>query len=231
MPTSGLAAARARSCYLARVNRGNRGSRVVAAFALLLVFAACPAAHRAEPRVTPAPHASGEVAAGGDTSEARTRALDAKAPFSFSDEDGGAPGVASLPLAPSTPPRQDAEPHDDDPARCALPFRTSAESCMGLFFRYGAVNGVCRPYIFGGCNGTPNRFRSMEECRRVCEARPATRPCPPGRVPQELCVSCGPQGACERREVVCAEPCRGRQQCESEAMTCSQGFCRFPGCE
>jgi hypothetical protein len=101
---------------------------------------------------------------------------------------------------------------------------------MGLFPKFGAFDGVCRQYIHGGCNGNANMFRSMEECRRVCESRPTTQPCPVGRVPRELCVSCS-QGECERREVVCAQPCKGRQRCESDELSCSRGFCQFRGCE
>lgn len=212
-------------------------ARVVTSALLLLAFAACPPA-RATERPTAHPQADATPGAGGDAAEHTTRAIDAKTSFSWSDGDGGSgrdsgdsAAVSEPPTPSGLPPHRDAEPKDDDPARCRLSLEPPADTCGGLFIKYGAVNGVCRPYIFGGCQGTANMFRTIEECRRVCESRPTTQPCPKGRIAREQCVSCGPNGVCERREIVCAQPCKGRQPCESESLTCTHGFCQFPACE
>lgn len=53
---------------------------------------------------------------------------------------------------------------------CSLP--ADAGSCVGSFprFYYDSTSGRCQPFEYGGCRGNQNRFDSLEECGRTCEA-------------------------------------------------------------
>ncbi|XP_075549215.1 kunitz-type serine protease inhibitor-like [Dermacentor variabilis] len=52
---------------------------------------------------------------------------------------------------------------------CSLP--PSSGNCYGhyaLYF-YDSLFGRCRRFVYGGCGGNANRFRTQRECIRVCE--------------------------------------------------------------
>ena len=48
---------------------------------------------------------------------------------------------------------------------------THGNFCRAFFRRwtYDSTKGRCVSFIYGGCNGTKNLFRSKEECRRTCD--------------------------------------------------------------
>ena len=35
-------------------------------------------------------------------------------------------------------------------------------------FYFNAQTGFCQVFIYGGCEGNPNRFNSRDECERTC---------------------------------------------------------------
>ncbi|XP_077521205.1 kunitz-type serine protease inhibitor bitisilin-3-like [Amblyomma americanum] len=39
-------------------------------------------------------------------------------------------------------------------------------------FYYDTDNRTCREFIYGGCEGIPNNYETLEECRVSCELRP-----------------------------------------------------------
>lgn len=43
--------------------------------------------------------------------------------------------------------------------------------CRGLFrhYAYDPATGTCQPFIYSGCGGNPNNFRTVEECQQVCQ--------------------------------------------------------------
>ncbi|NXL37879.1 EPPI protein, partial [Glaucidium brasilianum] len=42
--------------------------------------------------------------------------------------------------------------------------------CRGRFprYAYSPATGTCQPFIYSGCGGNPNNFRTVEECQWVC---------------------------------------------------------------
>jgi hypothetical protein len=191
------------------------------------VLSACPAT------LPPAPpggaHAVASASGGATT-----------VPTPAAEPEAGAPGDAGAPNAqPSgfAKPQLPAEPDPNDASRCDLPLKQAGvlDECKGSFFRFASVDGVCRKFIYGGCSGTAKSFRTIEECRALCERRPSAEPCPKGHVARELCVSCDTDGTCQRRQLVCAQHCQGRgyvnNQCESnEELGCFDGICQRERC-
>lgn len=55
-------------------------------------------------------------------------------------------------------------------ARCLLPIDPGV--CMGLIKRYAYNTGTgrCQKFIYGGCMGNDNRFKTLKECETVCHA-------------------------------------------------------------
>ncbi|XP_051174695.1 trypsin inhibitor-like [Leptopilina boulardi] len=51
---------------------------------------------------------------------------------------------------------------------CRLPLVTGP--CEALIRRYGYVPSVraCQQFIYGGCDGNANNFRTKNECERFC---------------------------------------------------------------
>ncbi|KAM9823969.1 uncharacterized protein col7a1l [Neosynchiropus ocellatus] len=61
---------------------------------------------------------------------------------------------------------------DPEPAnqtgRCLEPMSEGVCSEFVLLWYFHRPSGTCRPFVFGGCGGTLNRFSSRQECRDAC---------------------------------------------------------------
>jgi hypothetical protein len=53
--------------------------------------------------------------------------------------------------------------------------------------------------------------------------------CPPGNIPQHVCIACGPAGGCAQ-ESDCARPCRQDSDCGVNQTRCLEGVCQVQGC-
>ena len=42
-------------------------------------------------------------------------------------------------------------------------------SCRGAFNRWTFEDGVCEAFVYGGCGGNKNNFRSKQVCLKVCK--------------------------------------------------------------
>nr|WVG99543.1 kunitz-type serine protease inhibitor [Pseudonaja textilis] len=58
----------------------------------------------------------------------------------------------------------------DRPEFCELPADTG--SCKGNVprFYYNADHHQCLKFIYGGCGGNANNFKTIEECKSTCAA-------------------------------------------------------------
>lgn len=54
------------------------------------------------------------------------------------------------------------------PQRCNFPMNTGPCRMSLEMFYYDEQAQDCRLFYYGGCKGNPNRFESIEECRRTC---------------------------------------------------------------
>lgn len=62
---------------------------------------------------------------------------------------------------------------------CLLPKK--AGPCDAYFPRYyyDTEKGSCQKFIYGGCKGNENNFKSLDECERKCNTEPEEPECPP----------------------------------------------------
>ena len=51
---------------------------------------------------------------------------------------------------------------------CALPHTNGPVTCMGAKTRWFSSKGKCVTFIYGGCHGTENNFRTKAACEAVC---------------------------------------------------------------
>nr|ACY68701.1 Kunitz-type serine protease inhibitor isoform 5 [Parasuta nigriceps] len=58
----------------------------------------------------------------------------------------------------------------DHPDFCELP--VDSGPCKGNFeaFYYNADQHKCLEFIYGGCDGNANNFKTIEECQQTCAA-------------------------------------------------------------
>ncbi|EYB95620.1 hypothetical protein Y032_0157g3172 [Ancylostoma ceylanicum] len=54
--------------------------------------------------------------------------------------------------------------------RCRAPTYMPGLQCAAYFIRYtfNPQTADCEEFIYGGCNPSPNNFRTIEECRATC---------------------------------------------------------------
>jgi len=155
------------------------------------------------------PEPTGSAGAGASTSTGGEQ------PTAGGAQPSGGSGAAGAISEPWTPAPQ-----------CALPF--DAGSCRGAQPVFAAINGQCVSRLYGGCEGNENRFRTLEECLSVCEGRPAIEACPSDRLPQTICLECGPAGGCSKLGTFCAQACDDTHPCDS--LQCYAGTCQAFGC-
>ncbi|XP_028937639.1 WAP four-disulfide core domain protein 3-like isoform X2 [Ornithorhynchus anatinus] len=82
--------------------------------------------------------------------------------------------------------------------------------CMGHMpmYYYNSKKKKCEPFIYGGCQGNENRFKTMDLCKSHCGGSTKSGRCPP---PPK-----GYRGSCY-------ESCKGDQYCPPKHKCCSNG--------
>ena len=87
------------------------------------------------------------------------------------DNETAETAEAVAPAAPveTTPPAaSSAKPKLDLPTQCLQP--RIAGRCKARFsvFGFDPLKGKCVPYFYGGCEGSENRFDTLEACNEAC---------------------------------------------------------------
>lgn len=82
-----------------------------------------------------------------------------------------APSATTIPRVTAAAVAQPATPNKDAkglPALCSLP--PDSGRCLGLGYRYrhDAATGLCRPFVYGLCEGNANNFFTLAECQATC---------------------------------------------------------------
>lgn len=54
------------------------------------------------------------------------------------------------------------------PSTCVLPPSTGPCRAAIPAFYYDQSSGTCRQFIYGGCGGNANKFRSVRDCLTMC---------------------------------------------------------------
>lgn len=134
-------------------------------------------------------------------------------------------------------------PGSDPEDICNLPPVTPSKfACMAFaqMWTYDARQGECVPYVYGGCNKTPNLFNSKEDCQAKCpkklkDANEWTRPefctLPPIKDSQFVCEAFMPRFTFDAEENKCVSyvygGCLGTKNLFHTLNEC-QSICDLP---
>jgi hypothetical protein len=112
---------------------------------------------------------------------------------------------------------------------CTMPFDPGTGSDTIIVYAFHAPIGTCIPQLYTGAGGNANRFDDLQSCRAACPTTASTGGCPPNRqFRDDVCLGCGPLGACQDIASGCAKLCSTAEDCAGEipGTTCStEGVC------
>ncbi|XP_064488417.1 BPTI/Kunitz domain-containing protein-like [Ornithodoros turicata] len=71
---------------------------------------------------------------------------------------------------------------------CKLLHTQAGKACKARIpmYTYNATLGHCEGFFYGGCHGTANRFKTLEECVRRCPTRSGVNVCSLPRTSQQV---------------------------------------------
>ena len=112
---------------------------------------------------------AGSTTEGGSSSAAGTRSSGGKAGSGTSagtGQGGGSGGTGSGTGGSSLAGAGGAAPND----ACNGPATAGDASCSAAFpyWTHDAKTGLCAPIIYGGCGGTKNLYKTLEDCQKAC---------------------------------------------------------------
>ncbi|XP_026579465.1 kunitz/BPTI-like toxin [Pseudonaja textilis] len=98
----------------------------------------------------------------------------------------------------------------DRPKFCHLPAEPGPCRAKITRFYYNSDSKQCEKFIYGGCQGNANRFRTYDECHRTCVEKPGVCPL-------------GPQQQQQQQKLPCLEKCQHDWNCPGEQKCCRYG--------
>jgi Kunitz/Bovine pancreatic trypsin inhibitor domain len=109
----------------------------------------------------------------------------------------------------------------NDPA-CTLP--PASGSCDAYFpsWYHDPSTGICRPFVYGGCDGNANRYDSLAACQKACrDGTPSYAAC---TQPTECVVSGGGCcGVCDHPGLSAHDLIAFNREHEAEVIQCGSG--------
>uniref|UniRef100_U3FVH1 Kunitz inhibitor 3 n=1 Tax=Micrurus fulvius TaxID=8637 RepID=U3FVH1_MICFL len=54
------------------------------------------------------------------------------------------------------------------PKLCSLPSETGKCNARKISFYYNPDSNKCQKFVYGGCGGNANNFKTIHECQRTC---------------------------------------------------------------
>ncbi|XP_032074540.1 kunitz-type serine protease inhibitor 4-like [Thamnophis elegans] len=93
------------------------------------------------------------------------------------------------------------------PDFCHLPAVTGPCKAHRPRFYYNSTFNNCQEFIYGGCRGNANRFKTRDECHYTCVEKPGVCPKPPPDTVTICLVRCGSDWECEGKQKCCPYAC------------------------
>ena len=89
-------------------------------------------------------------------------------PASTSEDTDGAVDASTETTNATPESKATTKPSIGDPTRCLQP--RTAGRCKARFtvFGFDPLKGKCVQYFYGGCEGSENRFETMQACNEAC---------------------------------------------------------------
>ncbi|XP_070600484.1 kunitz-type serine protease inhibitor 4-like isoform X2 [Erythrolamprus reginae] len=93
------------------------------------------------------------------------------------------------------------------PGLCYLPPVTGPCKAKMPRFYYNSTSNQCQGFIYGGCGGNANNFKTKKACHFTCVEKPGVcRKAPPGTI--TICpVRCGSDWECKGKQKCCPYGC------------------------
>ncbi|XP_070587011.1 carboxypeptidase inhibitor SmCI-like isoform X2 [Erythrolamprus reginae] len=88
------------------------------------------------------------------------------------------PRLPDLPRWVRLEPLPSPSPHAERHLQCQLPAKPGPCQVMQPRYFYSQILGRCRLFLYSGCQGNGNNFRSRRECERICSRRRLDKPDP-----------------------------------------------------
>ncbi|XP_070600483.1 BPTI/Kunitz domain-containing protein-like isoform X1 [Erythrolamprus reginae] len=90
---------------------------------------------------------------------------------------------------------------------CYLPPVTGPCKAKMPRFYYNSTSNQCQGFIYGGCGGNANNFKTKKACHFTCVEKPGVcRKAPPGTI--TICpVRCGSDWECKGKQKCCPYGC------------------------
>ncbi|XP_042319018.1 protease inhibitor 1-like [Sceloporus undulatus] len=93
------------------------------------------------------------------------------------------------------------------PDFCKLPAKPGpCKTYLPRYF-YNAASKKCEKFIYGGCRGNKNNFKTLEQCRRTCAEKPGICPKAPPHTITICLASCRSDWDCTGKEKCCSYGC------------------------
>ncbi|CAC5359127.1 unnamed protein product [Mytilus coruscus] len=121
---------------------------------------------------------------------------------------------------------------------CRLPKQKGLCKARIPRFYFDYYSKQCRNFIYGGCGGNENNFKSLNECQDKCIVKPKPERCLTCCGPPPCCSTCITKtkpGFCplvpQDTVGICVEECSSDYGCPDNKKCCSNGcghVCSFP---
>nr|XP_008117945.1 PREDICTED: protease inhibitor 3-like [Anolis carolinensis] len=94
------------------------------------------------------------------------------------------------------------------PEFCHLP--PDAGPCFGYIPRYfyNPKSDKCEKFIYGGCRGNQNNFKTFKSCHYTCVEKPGTCPRPPAGIDTICPLRCLSDWSCPGKKKCCPYGCK-----------------------
>uniref|UniRef100_A0A182C5W8 Ku-wap-fusin n=1 Tax=Phalotris mertensi TaxID=1260334 RepID=A0A182C5W8_9SAUR len=93
------------------------------------------------------------------------------------------------------------------PKLCYLPVVTGPCKAKMPRFYYNSASNECQKFIYGGCQGNANNFKTKDECHFTCVEKPGVCRKAPPDIFTPCPVMCGSDWECNGKQKCCSYGC------------------------
>ncbi|VDI66826.1 Hypothetical predicted protein [Mytilus galloprovincialis] len=110
---------------------------------------------------------------------------------------------------------------------CRLPKHSGVCQARDPRFYFDVYSKQCRKFIYGGCGGNANNFKTLAECQDKCMVKTKPKRCLTCCGPPPCCSTCNKPGICPspiivpgQIDTICVIECNRDDDCQGEKKCC-----------